>query len=258
MKNAPYCLDANVFITAWCQYYPIRIFPSLWQKLSNARASLILIEPIFNEIEPFSGNDKNDLNQQQKKEKYPLRMWLLEEGFEASKLNDPVKYEQFYKGEKFPLFAWLRDVAEHKDGQLCKKEAQGTYWNFASETKNLTKEGSVSFPNGKKPERLLQRILHLSTNPGDLVLDSFAGSGTTGAVAHKMRRRWIMVELGEHCHSHIIPRMQKVIDGSGQGGFPKRSTGKAVDFATTVWHRRCWKKTSGSSGSSAKNTTLAC
>jgi adenine-specific DNA-methyltransferase len=69
-----------------------------------------------------------------------------------------------------------------------------------------------------KPEKLLQRIFHLSTNPGDLVLDSFAGSGTTGAVAHKMGRRWIMVELGEHCHTHIIPRLKKVIDGEDKGG----------------------------------------
>jgi adenine-specific DNA-methyltransferase len=69
-----------------------------------------------------------------------------------------------------------------------------------------------------KPERLLEKILTLSTNPGDLVLDSFAGSGTTGAVAHKMGRRWIMIELGEHCHTHIIPRLKKVIDGEDQGG----------------------------------------
>ncbi|TAH44608.1 MAG: site-specific DNA-methyltransferase [Betaproteobacteria bacterium] len=69
-----------------------------------------------------------------------------------------------------------------------------------------------------KPERLLERVLTLATNPGDLVLDSFAGSGTTGAVAHKMGRRWIMVELGEHCHTHIIPRLKKVIDGEDKGG----------------------------------------
>ena len=69
-----------------------------------------------------------------------------------------------------------------------------------------------------KPEQLLQRIIHIATNPGDLVLDSFAGSGTTGAVAHKMGRRWIMVELGEHCHTHIIPRLRKVIDGEDKGG----------------------------------------
>ena len=72
-----------------------------------------------------------------------------------------------------------------------------------------------------KPERLLKRVVEISTTPGDLVLDSFAGSGTTGAVAHKMGRRWIMVELGEHCHTHIIPRMKKVIDGTDQGGISK-------------------------------------
>jgi len=72
-----------------------------------------------------------------------------------------------------------------------------------------------------KPERLIERIITLATNPGDLVLDSFAGSGTTGAVAHKMGRRWIMVELGGHCHTHIIPRLQKVIDGTDQGGISK-------------------------------------
>ncbi len=69
-----------------------------------------------------------------------------------------------------------------------------------------------------KPEKLLKLALEIATNPGDLVLDSFAGSGTTGAVAHKMGRRWIMVELGEHCHTHIIPRLKKVIDGQDPGG----------------------------------------
>ena len=72
-----------------------------------------------------------------------------------------------------------------------------------------------------KPERLLKRVLEIATKPDDLVLDSFAGSGTTGAVAHKMGRRWIMVELGEHCHTHIIPRMKKVIDGEDKGGISK-------------------------------------
>lgn len=69
-----------------------------------------------------------------------------------------------------------------------------------------------------KPEKLLQKILTLATNPGDLVLDSFAGSGTTGAVAHKMGRRWIMVEIGDHAQTHIVPRLRKVIDGTDAGG----------------------------------------
>ncbi|OGR03305.1 MAG: DNA methylase N-4 [Deltaproteobacteria bacterium RIFOXYA12_FULL_61_11] len=72
-----------------------------------------------------------------------------------------------------------------------------------------------------KPEKLIQRVIQVATDPGDLVLDSFAGSGTTGAVAHKMGRRWIMVELGEHCHTHIVPRLRKVIDGEDPGGVTK-------------------------------------
>jgi len=101
-----------------------------------------------------------------------------------------------------------------------------TIWNDLHTTrqtkahhKNLFEEELVF--ETPKPEDLLCRVLEISTNPGDLVLDSFAGSGTTGAVAHKMGRRWIMVELGDHCHTHIIPRLKKVIDGEDAGGITK-------------------------------------
>jgi adenine-specific DNA-methyltransferase len=90
----------------------------------------------------------------------------------------------------------------------------GTYESVAL----FGQENKFQFP---KPEGLLRHIIEMTTTPGDWVLDSFAGSGTTGAVAHKMRRRWIMVELGEHCHTHIIPRMKKVIDGTDQGGITR-------------------------------------
>lgn len=69
-----------------------------------------------------------------------------------------------------------------------------------------------------KPEKLVMRVLELATSPKDWVLDSFAGSGTTGAVAHKMGRQWIMNELGEHCATQIIPRLKKVINGEDSGG----------------------------------------
>lgn len=97
------------------------------------------------------------------------------------------------------------------------KEA-GTTRDASNHLASIIKGVSFDTP---KPEQLIERILQIATNPGDLVLDSFAGSGTTGAVAHKMGRRWIMVELGEHCHTHIIPRLQKVIDGEDQGGISK-------------------------------------
>lgn len=114
--------------------------------------------------------------------------------------NKGQVYEQFYKGDQFRLLAWLGDVSEERDGELYKKEMQGTYWNFASETKNLTKEGDVSFPNGKKPEALISRIFEMTTSPGDLVLDSFLGSGTTAAVAQKMGEnisvlKWVIRQI---------------------------------------------------------------
>lgn len=84
-----------------------------------------------------------------------------------------------------------------------------------AESKRLFNSSAFQTP---KPERLLERIIALASAPGDLILDSFAGSGTTGAVAHKMGRRWIMVELGDHATTHIVPRLKKVIDGADPGG----------------------------------------
>lgn len=84
----------------------------------------------------------------------------------------------------------------------------------------------LDFDGGQKPETLLQRILLLSTKPGDLVLDSFAGTGSTAATAHKMKRKWITIELGNHCHSHVIPRLRKVIDGADAGGITESANWK--------------------------------
>jgi len=100
-----------------------------------------------------------------------------------------------------------------------------TIWPHEEVGSNRTSKAEIKqlFPDlipfgTPKPERLLKRVLTVASNPGDWVLDSFGGSGTTGAVAHKMGRRWIMVELGEHCHTHIIPRLKKVVDGADPGG----------------------------------------
>lgn len=90
----------------------------------------------------------------------------------------------------------------------------GSTQTAMTEQKNLSQE-PFSTP---KPESLLQKIIHIGSNPNDLILDSFLGSGTTAAVAHKMGRRWIGIELGEHCHTHCIPRLKKVIDGQDPGG----------------------------------------
>jgi adenine-specific DNA-methyltransferase len=99
-----------------------------------------------------------------------------------------------------------------------------TWWNHeeVGHTDEAKKEANVLFGSDisfgtPKPERLIQRILQIASNADDLVLDSFLGSGTTAAVAHKMGRRYIGIEMGEHAKTHCAPRLQKVIDGE-QGG----------------------------------------
>lgn len=99
-----------------------------------------------------------------------------------------------------------------------------TIWTDLLTTRQAKAHQKALLPAGVEPfatpktEQLLQRIIEMSSNRGDWVLDSFAGSGTTGAAAHKMGRRWIMVELGDHCHTHILPRLKKVVDGDDTGG----------------------------------------
>jgi adenine-specific DNA-methyltransferase len=123
----------------------------------------------------------------------------------------------FIRGERIIFF---KDTLRNIDGNVLPGEPLTTIWDDIP-SHNLHNEGGVDFPKGKKPEALVKRLLELFTNEGDWVLDSFAGSGTTGAVAHKLSRHWIMVELGEHCHTHIIPRLKKMIDGEDQGGVSK-------------------------------------
>lgn len=123
----------------------------------------------------------------------------------------------YYKDSN--LIAWLKDVVEQENGTIFKVNNMGNLWTDI-QYNNLTKEGGVQFPNGKKPEALLERVISLITDADDLVLDSFLGSGTTAAVAQKMNRRWIGIEMGEHCYTHCKPRLDKVIDGE-QGGISK-------------------------------------
>src|SRR5208282_376720 len=117
-------------------------------------------------------------------------------------------------GQRILFYA---DKLKRIDGHYVAGEPLTTLWDDLL-SNNLHNEGGVDFPKGKKPEALAKRVIELSTRPGDWVLDSFAGSGTTGAVAHKMRRRFIMIELGQHNFTEIIPRLIQVIDGSDQGG----------------------------------------
>jgi len=130
------------------------------------------------------------------------RIWFGKEG------NNAPRYKLFLsevQGGIVSKTIWFR--TEVGDNQEAKREV-----------KAFNDDDTFSTP---KPERLLNRIMELGSEEGDWVLDSFAGSGTTGAVAHKTDRKWIMVELGNHAKTHIIPRLKSVVSGKDQGGISK-------------------------------------
>lgn len=132
------------------------------------------------------------------------------------KLKRDGKLDDVYVLDGQQLIFYAKNVFEI-DGNRTATSLMSNVWKDIA-WEGIANEGDVTFRKGKKPERLIRRCLELTTKPGDLVLDSFGGSGTTGAVAHKMGRRWIMIEHGEHCHTHIIPRLKKVITGDDQSG----------------------------------------
>jgi adenine-specific DNA-methyltransferase len=111
-----------------------------------------------------------------------------------------------------------RFLSEVKEGiipqTIWKHDEVGNTQEAKKETITINREDIFQTP---KPERLIKRVLDIATNPGDLVLDSFLGSGTTAAVAHKMSRRYIGIEMGDHAATHCAPRLRKVIEGE-QGG----------------------------------------
>ena len=146
----------------------------------------------------------------------PNRCWSRSpEGFSALDREQRIWWGP--RGDRAPRLKLF--LAEADEGIL-----PTTLWASGEEfglnqqgIRELRALGLPDFPT-PKPEQLMTKVLEVASSRGDLILDSFAGSGTTGAVAHKMGRRWIMVELGEHCHTHIIPRLKKVIDGEDPGG----------------------------------------
>jgi hypothetical protein len=135
------------------------------------------------------------------------------------KYKDKKTTLYYYNSE---LFAWLKDTAFVENNRIVKTNKLTTVWRHEDIPKaDLANEGTVDFPRGKKPEQLIKRIISISSNEGDLVLDSFLGSGTTAAVAQKMNRRYIGIEMGDHAYTHCKVRLDKVIDGTDQGGISK-------------------------------------
>lgn len=187
------------------------------KRKSEIDSELILhFDSLFrtNQIQKENSFQRDLVSDMDKKKLYSVEYTPSRGKYEGQKI------ELFYYNAE--LFSWLKDTAEVKDGSIVKYSNLTNFWKHEDIPKaDIANEGGVKFPRGKKPEQLLKRILEISTEPGDYVLDSFGGSGTTAATAHKLGRKWLLIELGDHCHTHIIPRLQKVIDGEDQGGISK-------------------------------------
>ena len=122
------------------------------------------------------------------------------------------------------LCAWLQDTAYIQNGNIVKTTRLSNVWkNDDIPKSDLGNEGGVTFPRSKKPEKLLERIIQMTSNPGDIVLDSFLGSGTTSAVAHKMGRKYIGIEMGDHAYTHCKVRLDKVVAGEDKAGVTKNT-----------------------------------
>lgn len=157
----------------------------------------------------------------------PAKIFLLE--------REDYSNMYFKDGERWIFY---REKLKEIDGVLVAGEPLTTLWDDLL-SNNLHKEGGVEFSKSKKPEALLKRVIELSTKAGDLVLDGFLGSGTTAAVAHKMGRRYIGIEMGEHAVTKCLPRLKGVIAGDlngvsqsvgwqGGGGFRFHTLGEPV------------------------------
>ena len=133
-------------------------------------------------------------------------------------LHKREKHDDIFITNGKHLLFYSKNIHEN-DGELTPARMLTNIWDDIS-WEGIAREGGVRFPRAKKPERLIRRCLQLTTRPGDIVLDSFLGSGTTAAVAHKMDRRYIGIEMGEHSVTHCAPRLTKVIEGE-QGGISK-------------------------------------
>jgi adenine-specific DNA-methyltransferase len=128
-----------------------------------------------------------------------------------------LEFAKSARGWEIYVKQFAETDAKRPPSTVWPNEDVGHNHEAKEEVKSLTPTDVFATP---KPERLLARVMYIATNPNDLILDSFLGSGTTAAVAQKMNRRWIGIEMGEHAKTHCLPRLQKVIDGE-QGGISK-------------------------------------
>lgn len=202
-------------------------------KLANSAKSLSKLFFLSDEFKKFVNDNKETIG---RTHTAPASALIKLEYFN-SKLDSEKEVVEFITdaGEKYyikktnnslnqyiPISLKFQMVDSHQGYDLKLSNILGDWWDgFYLDMGNVENEGNVYFKASKKPERLLFRLLNMFTKKNDYILDSFLGSGTTAAVAHKMGRKWIGIELGEHCYTHCEPRLQNVINGTDDTGITK-------------------------------------
>lgn len=187
--------------------------------------------------------------------------------YKVPNIGDDMYDHRFFTGPKragATKGKYFQGVPLQKMDKTHKNIPIPNFYDFADRFGNCRGEGGVSFRSGKKPEHYIKTILEIFSNKNDYVLDSFLGSGSTAATAHKLGRKHIGIEIGDHAKTHVLPRLKRVVDGEktgistdakwkGGGGFSFFTLGSAIfdehgllnpdisfsDLANYVW----WLKT---------------
>lgn len=216
----------SIFLKDWKIYNLKNIIEKKFSEIRNVDFPKIIY---FNEVKKWIVKNANSIYRSHQASKWALEeikksKWEKDKILKITNKNNLVDFEilksvKRRNGElgwdRLEPLSW--NVINGKISTL-----RGDLWlNFDKDMGNINKEGEVSFSASKKPERLISDILKLCSEPNDIILDSFAGSGTTGAVAHKTDRRWIMVEIGRHAEELIMSRLQRVINGEDTTGISK-------------------------------------
>ena len=194
-----------------------------YYKLQDGRAATrgpYRLQPLATTSNDARPNLRYSLPGPDGREIWPLKQWQWSKERALMALtNDELVFTPSKGSYSVNYKQYLKDADGEERRAKPKSIIEGRYTQHGTyeSVELFGQEDKFAFP---KPEGIIERILEAATNPNDLILDSFLGSGTTAAVAHKMGRRWIGIEMGAHAATHCLPRLQKVIDGE-QGGISK-------------------------------------
>ena len=204
----------------------VKLYSHESYKLSSIKSKDLLPSPLkfylknFDKIVQSVGIQKESTFQQRLMSRLPKDKLCSVEFVPSRGKREGEFVTDYFLSKRKLLF--LKDFSVPRRDGIYREVDMNNFWSHDEiGVTGTAGEGYADFRRGKKPEALIQRILEIGSEDGDWVLDSFAGSGTTGAVAHKMGRKWIMVELENHAETHIIPRLKTVISGKDQSGISK-------------------------------------